>query len=51
VTVSAAGEEDLEAACDVIQHGAGQSRLLLRRLYGDQASAYTCTLPLCRGLS
>jgi hypothetical protein len=23
---------------------------MLRRLYGDQASAYTCTLPLCRGL-
>jgi len=33
-----------------VQHSAGQSRLMLRRLYGDQASAYTCTLPLCRGL-
>jgi hypothetical protein len=51
VTVSAASEEELDAACDVVQHGAGQSRLMLRRLYGDQASAYTCTLPLCRGLS
>ena len=51
VTVSAPGEEELEAACDVVQHCAGQSRLMLRRLYGDQASAYTCTLPLCRGLS
>jgi hypothetical protein len=50
VTVSAASEEELVAACDVVQHAAGQSRLALRRLYGDQASAYTCTLPLCRGL-
>jgi len=38
------------AVCDAVQHAAGQSRLALRRLYGDQASAYTCTLPLCRGL-
>jgi hypothetical protein len=51
VTVSAATEEELDAACEVIQHSAGQSRLMLRRLYGDQASAYSCTLPLCRGLS
>ena len=50
VTISAANEEDLATACDTVQHAAGQSRLALRRLYGDQASAYTCTLPLCRGL-
>ena len=50
VTVSATEEDALAAACDVVQHAAGQSRLALRRLYGDQASAYTCTLPLCRGL-
>jgi hypothetical protein len=50
VTVSAASTEELVSACDVVQHAAGQSRLALRRLYGDQASAYTCTLPLCRGL-
>ena len=50
VTVSAAGEEELVTACDAVQHAAGQSRLALRRLYGDQASGYTCTLPLCRGL-
>ena len=43
VTVSAPSEEELVAACDVVQHAAGQSRLALRRLYGDQASAYTCT--------
>jgi len=50
LTVSAPGDEELVAACDAVQHAAGQSRLALRRLYGDQASAYTCTLPLCRGL-
>jgi hypothetical protein len=50
VTVSAPSEDQLTAPCDAIQHGAGQSRLALRRLYGDQAAAYTCTLPLCRGL-
>jgi hypothetical protein len=50
VTVSAPGEEELAAAVDAVQHAAGQSRLVLRRLYGDQASAYSCTLPLCRGL-
>jgi hypothetical protein len=50
VTVSAPSQEELVAACDVALHAAGQSRLALRRLYGDQASAYTCTLPLCRGL-
>lgn len=50
VTISAANEEDLALTCDAVQHTAGQSRLALRRLYGDQASAYTCTLPLCRGL-
>jgi hypothetical protein len=50
VTVSASSEDELVAACDAMQHAAGQSRLVLRRLYGDQASAYACTLPLCRGL-
>ena len=51
VTVSAADETELEVACDSVQHAAGQARLILRRLYGDQASAYTCTLPLARGLT
>ena len=50
VTVSAPTEEELVTACDSVLHAAGQSRLMLRRLYGDQASGYTCTLPLCRGL-
>jgi hypothetical protein len=50
LTISAANDEDLALACDTVQHSAGQSRLALRRLYGDQAAAYTCTLPLGRGL-
>jgi hypothetical protein len=50
LTVSAASDDELAVAVDTVQHAAGQSRLALRRLYGDQASAYTCTLPLCRGL-
>ena len=50
VTVSAPTPEELDAAIDLLQHSAGQSRIALRRLYGDQAAAYTCTLPLCRGL-
>ena len=50
LTVSAPSDDVLESAIDVLQHSAGQSRLALRRLYGDQAAAYTCTLPFCRGL-
>jgi len=51
ITVSAPTEEELVTACDTVKHAAGQCRLSLRRLYGDQASAYTCTLPLARGLT
>jgi hypothetical protein len=51
ITVSAPTGAELVGACDVVQHAASQSRLVIRRLYGDQASAYTCTLPLARGLS
>jgi len=51
VTVSAEDEATLAVACDAIAHAAGQSRLVLRRLYGDQASGYTATLPLGRGLA
>jgi len=51
LTVSAPTEEELATACDTVVHAAGQCRLSLRRLYGDQASAYTCTLPLARGLA
>jgi hypothetical protein len=50
VTVSAPTQSELATACDTVQHAAGQCRLALRRLYGDQAAAYTNTLPLGRGL-
>jgi hypothetical protein len=50
VTVSAPSEAELSAACDAVIHLAGQCRLVLRRLYGDQSAAYTFTLPLGRGL-
>jgi len=50
VTVSAPSEAELATACDAVVHLAGQCRLVLRRLYGDQSAAFTCTLPLGRGL-
>jgi hypothetical protein len=50
ITISAPTEVELVAACEVVQHAASQAHLVIRRLYGDQASAYTCTLPLARGL-
>jgi hypothetical protein len=51
ITVTAATDSELDAACDVVQHATSQARLAIRRLYGDQAGAYTCTLPLARGLA
>ena len=51
VTVSAASTEGLDEACQVTEQAAGQAHLELRRLYGEQGRALTCTLPLCRGLS
>jgi hypothetical protein len=51
VTVTAPTKELLTEACEATEHSAGQSRLELRRLFGDQERAFTCTLPLCRGLS
>jgi hypothetical protein len=51
ITVTAASDAEMDAACDVVQHATSQARLVIRRLYGDQAGAYTCTLPLARGLA
>ncbi len=51
VSVSAPSREQLSAACDSTEHAASQCRLELRRLYGDQEEAFTCTLPLARGLA
>ncbi len=50
VSVTAPSAEQLPAACDSTEQAASQCRLELRRLYGDQEQAFTCTLPLGRGL-
>lgn len=51
VTVTALDKAELTAACDATEQAASQCRLELRRLYGDQERAFTCTLPLGRGLA
>jgi hypothetical protein len=50
VTVTATGEDELEQACAEIEQQAGQARLELVRLDGDQEAGFTYTLPLARGL-
>jgi hypothetical protein len=50
VTVSAATEDGLDAACADVVHVAQQSGLELRRLVGQQDRAFTYSLPLGRGL-
>jgi hypothetical protein len=50
VTVTAATREQLAEACEATEQAAGQCRLELRRIYGDQDRALACTLPLGRGL-
>lgn len=50
ITVSGANPEELEIACSEMEQLAGQSRLVLRRLYGEQDLGFTFTLPLARGL-
>jgi hypothetical protein len=50
VTVSGRDREELRQGCaEMLEQGA-RARLELRRLYGQQADAFTFTLPLCRGL-
>jgi hypothetical protein len=51
VGVSAPSEEELAAACGAVEQAAGQSRLELRRMYGEQERAFSYTLPLGRGLA
>ncbi|MGH9019309.1 MAG: SCO6880 family protein, partial [Acidimicrobiales bacterium] len=51
ITVTADDADELEEACGRIEQVAGQCGLDLRRCYGDQAVAFTCTLPLGRGLA
>jgi hypothetical protein len=50
VTVSGRDRDDLRrASAEVLEHAA-RARLELHRMYGQQAAAFTFTLPLCRGL-
>jgi hypothetical protein len=51
VTVTADGPDELRDACGSIEQAAGQTRMELRRLYGEQDVAFACTLPLGRGLT
>jgi Putative type VII ESX secretion system translocon, EccE len=50
VTVSGRDRDDLRRACSDIHEQAARARLELHRVYGQQAEAFTFTLPLCRGL-
>jgi hypothetical protein len=50
VTVSGRDLDDLRrSGTEVLEHAA-RARLELHRMYGQQADAFTFTLPLCRGL-
>jgi hypothetical protein len=50
VTVSGRDQDDLRRSCAEVLEHAARARLELHRLYGQQAEAFTFTLPLCRGL-
>jgi hypothetical protein len=51
VSVTAETRLALRAACAAVEQAAGQARVDLRLLYGEQDVAFTCSLPLGRGLS
>jgi Putative type VII ESX secretion system translocon, EccE len=50
VTVSGRDRDDLRRACTEVHEQAVRARLELHPMYGQQAEAFTFTLPLCRGL-
>jgi len=50
ITVSGRHPDDLRRACAEVHEQAARARLELHRMYGQQAAAFTFTLPLCRGL-
>ena len=50
VTVSGRDRDDLRRGCAEVHEHAARARLELHRMYGQQAEAFTFTLPLCRGL-
>ena len=51
ITVSGRDPDELRRACTQVHEQAAQARLELHRMYGQQAEAFTFTLPLCRGLA
>jgi len=51
VGVTAGSAAELSAAGAALEQAAGQSRLEVRRLFGQQDAALLCVLPLGRGLS
>jgi hypothetical protein len=50
ITVTGRDPDELRRACAEIHEHAARARLELHRMYGQQADAFTFTLPLCRGL-
>lgn len=50
ITVSAPDLDALHSSCAEVARDASRSRLELHPMYGQQAEAFTFTLPLCRGL-
>ena len=50
VTVSGRDRDELRRASSEVLEHAARARLELHRMYGQQADAFTFTLPLCRGL-
>jgi Putative type VII ESX secretion system translocon, EccE len=51
VTVTATSRDELAAASAALEQVAGQARLDIRLLYGEQDAALACSLPLGRGLA
>jgi hypothetical protein len=50
VTVTGRDPDDLRRACSEVHEHAARARIELHRMYGQQAQAFTFTLPICRGL-
>jgi Putative type VII ESX secretion system translocon, EccE len=50
VTVSGRDPDDLRRACAEVHEHAARARIELHRMYGQQAQAFTLTLPIGRGL-
>jgi hypothetical protein len=51
VGVTADTAPELATACAALEQAAGQSRLEVKRLFGQQDAALLCLLPLGRGLT